>query len=312
MLYCLILFCIVQVVTQRVVNFEAGGVEGGRVVGTPGGFDDASTAVFSTEQVYEGMYSAKNSIREGQEGFGTFGGIIDFPQNLGRGGEVWMRLRAYFPSGWSFSANPWLKFMRIHTTSPQNSNEGYDDWYIYLNGQRPYQFIYEGEQVWYYFGTKNQDEPNFDVWETYEMYVRFDSIATSQGGQALVRFWKNGLLIGESRDRRTLASNTTTAESAYIFTYWNGGAPKNQSMYLDDIKIQFTQPGDRDAQGNPYIGMEGNSTTSSSSSLTQPTTSQTIGLTSSLGQTTETSQDVDSSVSAIGGIILSWALLYFL
>jgi len=240
---------------QKKVDFNAGPL-GAKALGSDSSFNDASSAVYSKDQVYEGAFSVKNSIDKGAEGFGNWGGIINFPTKVTRGGEVWLRVRTYYPSGFSFSANPWLKFLRMHTTDAGGStNYGYDDWYINLSDAvHPYQFIYEGEQVWYQFGAK-ADSPQFNKWETYEMYVKFDTTPASKGGQAVVRFWKDGILIGESKDRITLKNASATSDAAYIFTYWNGGAPQTQSMYLDDIVVQTDTPSARDAAGNPYIGV---------------------------------------------------------
>jgi len=239
---------------QKKIDFNTG-TAGAKAFGDTA-FNDATSATFSKDQVFEGAFSAKNSIQQGQEGFGDWGGIINFPSKVPAGGEVWFRVRTYYPSGFSFSANPWLKFLRLHTTDASGtSNYGYDDWYINLrDATYPYQFIYEGEQVWYQFGKKS-DAPQFNKWETYEMYVKFDTVPASKGGKAVVRFWKDGVLIGESKDRITLKNANAFANAAYIFTYWNGGAPQTQTMYIDDVVLQTDTPAARDAQGNPYIGV---------------------------------------------------------
>lgn len=214
-----------------------------------------SDAIYSDERIYEGNFSSKHTISSGAEGFGAFGGIYDFPSHVTEGQELWVRVRVFWPDGFSWNANPWLKFLRIHTTDSGGSNHGYDDWYIDIDGStHTHRFIYEGEQVWYRFGGKTND-PQHNTWETYEMYIKFDDVPASQGGQSVVRFWKNGVLIGETSDRETLNNSSVFAESFYIFTYWNGGAPQTQSMYVDDVIITTDTPNATDAAGNPYIGV---------------------------------------------------------
>ena len=73
---------------------------------------------------------------------------------------------------------------------------------------------------------------------------------------ALVRCWKNGSLIGEFPDRITLKTDGTLATAAYIFTYWNGSAPKDQELWIDDIVLTTNTPSNIDQSGNNFIGME--------------------------------------------------------
>ena len=37
-------------------------------------------------------------------------------------------------------------------------------------------------------------------------------------------------------------------------TNWNGGSPKAQTQYIDDVVITTNTPVQRDAAGNPMIG----------------------------------------------------------
>lgn len=72
---------------------------------------------------------------------------------------------------------------------------------------------------------------------------------------ATVRFWKNGKLIGEFLDRVTLVADDSYSDRFHIFTYWNGGAPQTQHMYIDDVVLTSDTPSGRDDYGNAYIGV---------------------------------------------------------
>ena len=91
-------------------------------------------------------------------------------------------------------------------------------------------------------------------WDTYEFYLKLDNVPVSQGGTGRVRVWKNGVLLSDITNRETLKDATDVADLSYMFTYWNGGAPQTQSLYLDDVVATNTTPAARDAQGNPMIG----------------------------------------------------------
>jgi hypothetical protein len=159
----------------------------------------------------------------------------------------------------STSEGAHLKFLRVHTSSASGSNQGYNDWYINpsnrVSGDNngTHKFIFEGEQRWSDFGTE-ADRPQFGVWEVYEMYLKFDNVSTDNGGQALVRVWKNGVLKGEFTNRRTLSNSDSYSDRTHIFTYWNGGAPKTQHMWLDDVVVTSDTPDAVDSHGNPYVG----------------------------------------------------------
>lgn len=203
---------------------------------------------------FSGAQSARLTVQEGSD---LFGGVKEFPTRLGPGSELWLRFRVYWPSGFDWSADPFLKFFRVHTQSPTRINEGYVDWYI-NNPQRvagpPFQIIKEIEDRWHYFGADYRDDPKWNVWETYEVHYVFDSVPVSRGGRARVQAWKNGQLLADIRDMRTLETPESYAHELQ-FSYWNGGAPKTQSWYLDDIQLTTLRPSDRDAAGNPMIGV---------------------------------------------------------
>jgi hypothetical protein len=140
---------------------------------------------------------------------------------------------------------------------------GYADVYFEKPGAGyAFMLVFEGNPGtgWdrnYWIGDSG-DKPVKNVWETYEMQVVWDNVAADSGGTGLIRFWKNKVLIGTMSNLPTLKAADHYSDQALLFTYWNGNDnanfPPAQSMYVDDIKIQTSTPGQIDAAGNPLIG----------------------------------------------------------
>ncbi len=208
-------------------------------------FSDPMATTYSNERAFAGNQSARMAVTEGSTAFGEWGAIRNLPSRPKEGDEMWFRVAAYFPSTFDYTANPRLKFLRIHTMSDSASNEGYIDVYILPNGL----FTYDTEILNYV--TKDLGAPlQKGKWETYEVYVKFSSVS----GQGIFRLWQNGKLIHENKQWKTLRSASSYSDRVHIFTYWNGGAPKSQSAFIDDVVIANTRPTARDAAGNYMIG----------------------------------------------------------
>lgn len=257
----------------RSLTFENGSVGAKTQSSSTEDFDDAAGgSYFTDEQILSGNLAAKLTVTEGDTAFGRWGGIINFPQLLGKGDEIWFRVNTFFPEGFNWdstSSGNLLKFLRVHVQTSSGANSGYNDWYLTPEATSiPHQFIYEGQQKWFYFGDPS-DEIQRGRWETYEMYVKLDNIPVDQGGTARVRVWKDGRLLSEITGAETLNSSTDTSDRAHLFTYWNGGAPKTQHMYVDDIVVTSDTPANRDANGNPMVGTS-TSSGSGSGSTSRP------------------------------------------
>ena len=237
---------------------------------TCGGWDAAGASKVSAEKSYSAPNGCKMSINAGDTAFGTWGGIINHPAPLKRGDQLWFRVRMFMPIGFNYNSpgeGNHLKFFRFHTMSAASSNIGYDDIYINPPGSNPpFLFIYEGEQVWDSIGSLSGVLSNplsgpanmpivLGTWETYEYYVKFDTVPVSKGGMARVRFWKSGVLMADITDRITLATADAYSDRTHLFTYWNGGSPATQSLYIDDVVLTSDTPSAKDALGNPYIGV---------------------------------------------------------
>jgi hypothetical protein len=243
------------------LNFNAGkiGDKAETPVGGMGFNDAAGNTYYSSAYSFEGGKSAEMNITQGCTCFGTWGGVILHPTKLVKGNEIWFRVRTLMPQGFnwdSYGEGGHLKFLRVHTQTAAGANEGYDDWYINPKGTTEnvsHKFIFEGEQQWDYFAPKSE-MPVLGVWETYEMYLKLDDVPVSAGGQARVRVWKNGKLLKDITNRKTLKTPTSVSDRTHLFTYWNGSAPQTQKMYVDDIVLTSDKPSALDSQGNPYVG----------------------------------------------------------
>lgn len=214
----------------------------------------AGQSTYSNEQVLDGK-SAKLSINEGETGFGVWGGEFFYP-NVYRGETIWFSVHTYFPldfDHYSYGQGNRLKFLRIQTLTPENRNQGYNDFLIDMKGSsNPFKWIYEGQQIWKDVGLP-KDQIVKGKWENYQMAVTFDTVSKNEGGLAEAWIWKNGILLEHITDRITLKNRNDYSNRALLFTYWNGGAPKTQSMYVDEIKITNIKPTTKGNRGFPMI-----------------------------------------------------------
>lgn len=222
----------------------------------------AGRSRYAETPALSGNQSGSVLATKGETGFGVWGGGFTFPQALKEGDEIWFRVNVYYPAGWDFSCggcSQGVKFMRIHTSSATGSNEGYHSTLI-RSGTTTGGLIAVDSEVnreFYDSGKINADIFDLgtpiirDQWTTYEMYIKFSSIFN----QGIYRVWQDGNLIFEDLISATLFSSTSESKRIYLYTYWNNGAPKTQTSYVDDIVITSEVPGKKDADGNPYIGV---------------------------------------------------------
>ncbi len=246
-------------------NFDA------LATGGSGGFNSYDCTVDVT-RAFSGTKSGKISISSG----GFTAGVAQLLSGTtpGQGDEVWLRLRTFFPTGFSFASNPHLKFLRIDTGAPPAGHGAHIDWYISaVDAQHPsgyFNFIYEGVQSWLF--ASDATLPTgivLNQWQTWEVYYKLHSVASS----SILRLWRDGTLICDTSanipagvgQRATLSNSTTIignlqgnmAQGFMHVTYWNGGAPQNQSWWVDDFTIYTSltgRPTNADAAGNTFIG----------------------------------------------------------
>jgi hypothetical protein len=251
----------------------------------------AANSYFTNDESFGPGQSVEMNISQGDTAYGKWGGIIYFPNCGGRelvkGDEIWIRIRAKFPLGFDYTAAPQLKFLRLNTQKSagcgDSCGEGRLDWEIFPRGSQqgwyetptkwvqykdiPYGVNKEGisasSQGWEYFGDINSSgiEPSAAIklgqWSTYEWYLKFDKDSVDDGGEAVMRMWKDGVLLEEVTRLRTIDTDSSSVNTFLLFTWWNLGSPKTQKMYVDDLRIIATPdiPSDVDADSNPMIGI---------------------------------------------------------
>jgi len=240
-------------------NFDAQGV--GNRCGSLwiGAGSPSANAVVTNLESSSGSNACKFWIQQNSKG--PYGGGLNHPSPLAKGDEVWLRLRVFMPNGYDYTApgeGENLKFLRFRTIAASDrSNHGYDDWYLLSKKHgsgKPFGYIYEGYLAWTYFGS-DSDVIQLGKWETYEFNIKFDNTSVNNGGKARVRTWKNGDLLADITNSPTLKTSDTIVIDTLLFSYWNGGSPATQELYVDDIVLTTDLPSGRDKQGNPYIGV---------------------------------------------------------
>ena len=234
-------------------DFENGTI-GEKANGTDGFSAAFKNTKYTDKVTFTGKRSAVLGIAEGSTGWGEWGGAFIYPEPLYEGDEVWLRVWSYFPHGFSFECGgctQGMKFMRIRTTSAADDNEGYHS-ILVENG-----IEVDSEVTGKIFHSNNAGKKSVGkivttgAWHAYEMYIKFSSV----DGNGIYRVWQDGKLIFQDTVTRTLNTSTSKSDVVYLFTYWNNGAPKTQSAYVDDVVVTSVKPSTIDAYGNPFIGV---------------------------------------------------------
>lgn len=240
-------------------DFE-GGVLGTTPPGFFGGAPPRSGTQYSGEQTRSGNRSARLSIAEGTDGWGHFGGVISFPEHVRKGETVRVRASFWMPVGFEPNQRNGeaLKFLRVHTADSRGTHVGYHD---VLFNRMPdlaigaYVWGYEGGGYVNYVRPFGASQPFAkERWETFEWAITMDNVPVAEGGSARVLMWKNGTLMVDIRDARTLTDAGGFATRFLLFTFWNGLAQKDTHIFLDDLTITNRMPLNKDKSGNPFLG----------------------------------------------------------
>ncbi|MFH0810735.1 MAG: hypothetical protein V2A77_09765 [Pseudomonadota bacterium] len=191
--------------------------------------------------------------------WGVAGGIVTLPAHLPPGTELWARCYVYFDAGFIFASHPVSKFIRFCKARSNGSRQGCAS--IMLAGSPP---SYEGEPFLDCEYTGDKCDINtalvahktgapllFETgrWYCVEQYLRFTA-----DNNSVQRLWIDGVLIAEKTGFRASCDPNGYIDYVYLLTYWNGGAPRTQVEYWDDIVITNERPKMRDDAGNYMIG----------------------------------------------------------
>lgn len=219
---------------------------------------EAGGTTYSDEIQIDGANVLRLSIPQGFTGYGTLGGGVTLANhqtsgtNLFKGDEFWIRTKVRFPSAswqWNSGMN---KFFRARV-----SGVGYIDLYIDPTENRN-----TGRQLWWIFEGENAFVTAdatpiipYDSTHTIEMHIVLDDVPGDQGGKALQRVWVDGQLYIDTT-KRTLNLPDQNVFLAAIFLYYgNEGAPFDMHGYAKNFDVQSSVPAQRDANGNPFIGV---------------------------------------------------------
>jgi hypothetical protein len=207
---------------------------------TADGFDDvAGDSLYTTEQVYEGSQACKLSIASGATGWGKWGGAILFPEIVEKGRDLWIDLHVRMPASFIIETpgNGSLKYLRVRQRTAAGALTGYFDLQFQDDDKTISEFrmLKEGQAVWQNFGTNGVFTR--EVWHRHTLHMHLDDVLPASGGTSRIRFWQNGALQVDSATIKTILNPTDYADGLYLFTYWNGGAPQDQSLYVDQIRV---------------------------------------------------------------------------
>jgi len=232
-------------------DFESGTV-GTRAVGQNAFHGAGGRTTFSNQQKHSGSQSARMDWQQGDFGFSNDRGDFNFPVPVDVGQEIWGRMYVYFKSPWSWNAATnancgcRLKTLRFHKKQPDGSNGGYAD--ILMN--LPSGTVLGGVEFSSAGNLFTKVKLLPDTWYALELYTKLHPT------NGIIRIWVDGNLVVEKLNFNTASpTGAEVMNFAYVMGYWNGGAPQNQTQYIDDIIITTDRPADQDAQRNPMIGL---------------------------------------------------------
>jgi hypothetical protein len=223
---------------------------------------DGSDSIVTSELSSSGSKSCKMNIRKGKFGWGGGVWLGEHGIPLRKGDEMWVRFRVFMPAGFDYgvySAGDTLKFIRLQIQGDLPTHHFEWEW-MREGKSKPHGSLLEYRDCssysdcWAFFGSRD-DAPTRGVWDTWEMYVKVDDVPVDEGGHGKTLTWKNGKLIGKQTRISTINNSNDTIDAIRFFSYWNGGAPKTQHLYFDDLVWTNERPTATDSQGNPHIGV---------------------------------------------------------
>ena len=241
----------------RYLNFGTGFTNGSTPAASWLGLTGAAT--ISNTQVEPGATTAMRL--DAVNASTVFGYYLQLPNMAHEGDTLYFSARMFRPTGYIDGGHAHMKFFRFHTSPAGGGNQGYVDMYL---GTSPdgFHFIYEGTQnnaSYAYPKTPWVPDPSADVigpgltprpttgvWETFDMAVTFGHVSKDAGGLGELWFWKNKQLLAHITSRETMVTTTDVVDQIHQTTYWNSGAPQNQSLYVGRCAVAAKIAGLRD------------------------------------------------------------------
>lgn len=219
---------------------------------------------------FKGGAALVKSITAGQTN--TWQTAIKLPMDIMEGGELWMRTYIFVPVDFDWTCRPIMKLLRWAVVGKSGEKSGY----ISILTTRPGNYSCTGKDSYGYMVMSDEaytppprspggpqyicqigDNDGFltpGLWHCVEMYAKVGS-----NNNGALRAWHNGKLIFETKNISTVPVGGKIFKgdgnyTGHIVGYWNGGVPKNQSLYFDSFTFSFSTPLMKDTNGNPMIG----------------------------------------------------------
>lgn len=249
----------------------AGGTAGAYITGWDGTVanDMLNEVRYSTDIAgpFGGGMTAKNQLRLIDKV--QFGGYLLMNRALPVGTDLWLRMYVYFPSDFCFSygtnGDGWgaTKWFRVQSTAGRSTIELGSGGGSLANANYAFKASPTCGTTIGMFGDINEmgaptsPFPKWTpelggkaiqrgVWQALQVQWHF-----GDGADGFIRGWIDDVYLGQS-NHTTLPTGARVTDLV-LGDYWNGGFPKEQSFYLDEIVISTQTPNTVDSGGRPYI-----------------------------------------------------------
>ena len=205
--------------------------------------------VLSERYVYSGKLAACATIERASRGLGKWGGVWTFPEVLDESETIWLLFHIYLPEGFDAKAQGrGLRLVRLVTLTAGGKEEGSIE--VSLDPQTRRLNIHNslaGVRFPMAPRARRCGEPvPLGEWQAIELQVTL----ASQRGRGVVRLWQDERLVFQDTKRPTLGGPFSRVRYAWLLSEWPGGAPKRQSVWLDDLVATNETPSQRDRRGN--------------------------------------------------------------
>lgn len=249
----------------------AGGSAGAYITGWDGtvGNDMLNEIRYSTDisgPFGSGM-TAKNQLRLTDKV--QFGGYLLMNRAFVAGTDLWLRMYVYFPSDFCFSygsnGDGWgaTKWFRVQSTAGRSTIELGSGGGSLSNANYAFKAGPTCGSTIGMFGDINEmgaatsPFPKWTpelggkaiqrgVWQALQVQWHF-----GDGASGFIRGWIDDVYLGQS-NHTTLPAGARVTDLV-LGDYWNGGFPKDQAFYIDEIVVSTQAPNTVDSGGRPFI-----------------------------------------------------------